>query len=342
MWYYTRNGVKQGPISGRELKELVIKDSILPTDLVWKEGMADWVAAKSVKGLFPTPPPITTPPTTPKKKKTDSLPTHKKEPYLYAGFWLRVAAYSIDCIILALPIFMITNAYEDNETVRWLEITLIAAVYSILFEASSWQATPGKKLLGLIVTDKHGKRISIARSSIRFLVNNLSYFTLFLSCIIVAFTEKKQALHDFAAETFVVKSNALSDWESDGTASKSSMTSLQRGVIAAMIFLFLLLPIVGILAAIAIPAYQDYEAKVNSKSSQQVVSPQQANVETEAEQHYNKIFQAYPDANEIHESDSFQEWLYYQPESYSKALDTGTAEEVIAVFDAFMQYLNKR
>jgi hypothetical protein len=65
-WYYNKNGTKHGPVAGAELKALAEASKLLPTDLVWKEGMTGWKPASSVKGLFPaapvaTPPPSATP-----------------------------------------------------------------------------------------------------------------------------------------------------------------------------------------------------------------------------------------------------------------------------------------
>lgn len=51
-WYYSVEGDRQGPIGGAELKKLAEAGTLKPTDLVWKDGMADWVQARSIKGLF--------------------------------------------------------------------------------------------------------------------------------------------------------------------------------------------------------------------------------------------------------------------------------------------------
>ena len=51
-WYYSVDGDRQGPVSGAELKKLAEAGTLKATDLVWKDGMPDWVAAKSIKGLF--------------------------------------------------------------------------------------------------------------------------------------------------------------------------------------------------------------------------------------------------------------------------------------------------
>ncbi|WP_162136246.1 GYF domain-containing protein [Zavarzinella formosa] len=51
-WYYSVEGDRQGPVSAQELKKLVEAGTLKATDLVWKDGMADWVPAKTIKGLF--------------------------------------------------------------------------------------------------------------------------------------------------------------------------------------------------------------------------------------------------------------------------------------------------
>jgi hypothetical protein len=52
-WYYSRAGQRLGPIGSAELKQLADGGQLAPTDLVWKDGMAEWAPAHQVKGLFP-------------------------------------------------------------------------------------------------------------------------------------------------------------------------------------------------------------------------------------------------------------------------------------------------
>lgn len=52
-WYYDGNGQKHGPISGGELIQMARSGKLKPTDKVKKDGMADWLPASQVKGLFP-------------------------------------------------------------------------------------------------------------------------------------------------------------------------------------------------------------------------------------------------------------------------------------------------
>jgi hypothetical protein len=51
-WYYMKNGDTHGPITGTKLKVLALAGRLLPTDLVWKEGMSGFKPARKVQGLF--------------------------------------------------------------------------------------------------------------------------------------------------------------------------------------------------------------------------------------------------------------------------------------------------
>jgi hypothetical protein len=60
-WYYTKNGIQNGPVTSLELKGLAESNLLSPTDLVWKEGMAEWRPASTIKEVFQVsnlPPPI--------------------------------------------------------------------------------------------------------------------------------------------------------------------------------------------------------------------------------------------------------------------------------------------
>jgi len=53
-WYYSVDGERSGPVSGAALKELAMAGKLGSDDLIWKDGMPDWVKASRIKGLFPT------------------------------------------------------------------------------------------------------------------------------------------------------------------------------------------------------------------------------------------------------------------------------------------------
>jgi hypothetical protein len=51
-WYYARNGQKYGPITSAQLTNLAKTGQLLPSDLIWKDGMPQWVAAGRSAQLF--------------------------------------------------------------------------------------------------------------------------------------------------------------------------------------------------------------------------------------------------------------------------------------------------
>ena len=59
--------------------------------------------------------------------------------------------------------------------------------------------------LGMKVTDLAGNRISFLRATGRYFAKIISALILFIGFIMVAFTEKKQGLHDMIAGTLVVR-----------------------------------------------------------------------------------------------------------------------------------------
>jgi hypothetical protein len=51
-WFYTRNKEQFGPVNSTQLKELAARGELLPSDLVWKDGMSEWVSAATLKSIF--------------------------------------------------------------------------------------------------------------------------------------------------------------------------------------------------------------------------------------------------------------------------------------------------
>ena len=47
-WYYAKKGKREGPVSGAALKSMIASGEIASTDLVWREGMADWKPAAAI------------------------------------------------------------------------------------------------------------------------------------------------------------------------------------------------------------------------------------------------------------------------------------------------------
>ncbi len=134
----------------------------------------------------------------------------------YAGFWLRVCAQIIDIIVLSFAVVLFRifyqflfiptlpfSFYSTPVNFRFLSI-IIPACYYAFMESSAWQATLGKRAMGLAVIDMDGQRISFIRSLCRYFAKFISSFILCLGFVMVAFTDKKQGLHDKIVETLVI------------------------------------------------------------------------------------------------------------------------------------------
>ncbi len=52
-WYIARDGQKVGPFTPSDLKQLACAGLLLPTELIWSEGMPKWVEASRFVALFP-------------------------------------------------------------------------------------------------------------------------------------------------------------------------------------------------------------------------------------------------------------------------------------------------
>ncbi|TAN08736.1 MAG: hypothetical protein EPN38_02110 [Rhodanobacteraceae bacterium] len=212
------------------------------------------------------------------------LPPHTMQPGLHAGFWLRVAAYLVDGLILAaalaLAYFALDGTAESWPWVPrlgwpllgarpslWLLMVLVPWVYYAAFEASALQATPGKLVLGLCVVDDYGQRVGFARASGRFFGKIVSGLVLDAGYLVAAWTPRKQALHDLMAGCCVVRRTGLAAWRQAAAAAPAPAALLSPrggmpGWALALVVLgacaFLLLPFAAMLAALAIPAYQQH------------------------------------------------------------------------------------
>jgi uncharacterized RDD family membrane protein YckC len=123
----------------------------------------------------------------------------------YGGFWLRVLALFIDLFVLSL--FSIA-LYFIGLTGSFF-FFLASVIYFIVLESSSYQATIGKMLCGIKVSDLNGGRISIGRATGRYFSKIISAVIIGIGFLMVSFTKNKQGLHDKIAKTLVVKTKKL-------------------------------------------------------------------------------------------------------------------------------------
>ena len=56
LWYYGDGEQRHGPVSLHDLRRLALAGQLQPSDLVWRQGMAEWAAAADVDRLLPAGP----------------------------------------------------------------------------------------------------------------------------------------------------------------------------------------------------------------------------------------------------------------------------------------------
>jgi uncharacterized RDD family membrane protein YckC len=120
----------------------------------------------------------------------------------YAGFWKRLVAWLIDAILLAIVGAIVNQIFDQN--VAALISTLVGWGYFAGMESSAREATLGKSVMGIAVTDLDGQRISFLRATGRYFAKILSALILLIGYIMAAFTARKQGLHDLIAGTLVL------------------------------------------------------------------------------------------------------------------------------------------
>ncbi|HKT42083.1 MAG TPA: RDD family protein [Rhodanobacteraceae bacterium] len=212
---------------------------------------------------------------------TQPLPDHLHAPLLHAGFWRRFAAYMIDWLILmpffgvlefvfVLPIMLQAahgNPHPQPNLLAlpfiWILLIVLPWLYFALCESSRWQATPGKLALGLRVTDMSGRRIGFGRATGRFFGKIISGLIFDIGYMMAGWTLRKQGLHDLMAECCVVRKEGLAAFErgeldNNAAVAGSGMPGWAIALIVIGGCFFAVIPALAIMAAIAIPAYQNY------------------------------------------------------------------------------------
>ena len=154
-----------------------------------------------------------------KKEKDLSLPT-TIEDYInlsknfYAGFWTRFVAYVIDMTVI-YAISSLLNTFSFGLLNKQLDFPILGEeslsyviVMFTYFIAMTYffSQTLGKMIMKIKVETNKGEKLSFADVVYRELVGRLlTIFLAYLPYLAVAFTNKKKGLHDFIADTVVVK-----------------------------------------------------------------------------------------------------------------------------------------
>lgn len=133
--------------------------------------------------------------------------------FMYAGFWMRFWAYLLDLIVIGSVTRMIINPVFRALDVSLVEdgiISPIAVATAVVFYlyfvlmTKFFGQTLGKMVFGLRVIDLGGKSLSWGTVLFREWIGRFISATVIVLYIVVAFTQKKQGLHDLFADTSVI------------------------------------------------------------------------------------------------------------------------------------------
>ncbi len=230
-WFVGRNGSQDGPYSWAQLQQFVEQGRLVATDLVWREGMPDWVAVSAIKGLFPDRPSVRqeagavhNPYRSPASDSTGFENGVRGRATDYAEYLPRVGAALLDALFLAfvqcipgLPVFIAILAAAGNNpdaqagavaVANFCSLSLgmiVSFLYYVIFETSQKQGTWGKQIVGIKVTDLNGNRITAGRAIGRWFARFLTGCTFGIGLLMPLFTEKKQTLHDMIAGCLALK-----------------------------------------------------------------------------------------------------------------------------------------
>ncbi|MBT2643974.1 RDD family protein [Bacillus sp. ISL-41] len=132
---------------------------------------------------------------------------------LYAGFWTRFWAYLLDLIVIGSINRMIINPVFRALDVSLIEdgifspmaiaTAIVFYLYFVLMTKFSGQ-TLGKMVFGLKVVELDGKGLSWGTVIFREWIGRFISATIMILYVVVAFTKKKQGLHDLFADTTVI------------------------------------------------------------------------------------------------------------------------------------------
>jgi uncharacterized RDD family membrane protein YckC len=210
---------------------------------------------------------------------------------IHAGFWRRCAAYVFDGLVLTIAglivsaifaVFAFGAAASGSLSgaigllaLQWIIGIVGSWLYFAWQESSRAQATLGKRLMGIKVTDDAGHRIGFGRATGRFFGKIVSGIVLYIGFLLAGFTERKQALHDLMASTLVV----FRDVEPGRLPSVRPPMPWYGWVLNVLPFLVFPL---AMFAAIALPAYADYQARTQVAEAFALTS----NVKTTVAEYY--------------------------------------------------------
>lgn len=153
------------------------------------------------------------------KEKDLTLPTSIEDYMIlsknfYAGFWTRFIAYVLDMIVvyslaslLNTVSFGLLNRQFDFPILGEESLSYVIVMFTYFISMTYFfSQTLGKMIMKIKVETNRGDKLGLMDVVYRELVGRLlTIFLAYIPYLAVAFTNKKKGLHDYIADTVVVK-----------------------------------------------------------------------------------------------------------------------------------------
>jgi uncharacterized RDD family membrane protein YckC len=192
------NGKPAGPFSIEELNGLNIK----PGTFIRKPGMDDYKEAHEFEEL----------------RELLGFKFQQTAPQYFASFDQRLVAHVIDyvviifaylIIIFILYIFLPVNILRIIAIPAVILMPFVKIIYGSIAEAKAKQATIGKRLMDIKVTDLNGAPLTLSNSFGRNFAKIISNLTIGIGYLYCFLNKKQQCLHDLIANTLVTKQRLM-------------------------------------------------------------------------------------------------------------------------------------
>lgn len=193
------NGKPEGPYLLEQLKTL----NIQPGTFIRKPGMDDYKEAHEF----------------PELRELLGFRFQKTAPQYYASFDQRLLASVIDYFFITTAyvlIILVSFIFIDEKTHRVAValaglplLPFVKFIYGSVAEASEKQATIGKRLVNIKVSDLGGNRISSGNAFGRNAAKVFSAVPFFFGYLYSFLNKKQQCFHDMIANTLVIKDRLI-------------------------------------------------------------------------------------------------------------------------------------
>lgn len=198
-YHIVLDGKPAGPFSFDQLKDLKLNGH----DFVKSQDMKEFKELNEIQGL----------------SSQLGVSFEHTIPQYYATMDNRLLAFGIDYFIATAIYLIVSFVYLYGKADVQAQIPLLIAglllipvikfIMVVAAEGSAWQASIGKKLIGIRITTTKGATVSYAKVFLRNFAKILGFLSLGIGFILGFLDRKQQCWHDKIAGTLVIKSRLV-------------------------------------------------------------------------------------------------------------------------------------